>query len=281
MKLLKQIFFLSVAIFLATSVNAQLKTPPASSFQSVKQSFALSEINLEYSRPNAKNRKVFGALVPYDKVWRTGANNSTTLTFGEDVKINGQNLAAGTYALLSIPGKDSWQILFNTDTKLGGNVAAYDNAKEVLRVNVKPQTTAYSTETFTINFSNVNAASVDLDILWENTLVKLNITADIDGKIMTSIDEAMKGDKPPYFQAASYYFENGKDLKKALEWITKAEEQMPNAFWVAAQKARIQLKLNDKKGAAVTAQKVIDSARKANSNDYVVIGTDLLNQTKK
>lgn len=281
MQLFKQLSIATVAIFLAVNVQAQLKTPPASSFQTVKQSFALSEINLEYSRPNAKARKVYGGLVPYGKIWRTGANNSTIITFGEDVKINGKDLAAGTYAILSIPNKDSWQILFNTDTKLGGNTAAYDKAKEVLSIHVKPQTTSYNTETFTINFSNVKPAAIDMDILWEKTLVKLNITADIDGKIMAKIDEEMKGDKPPYYQAASYYFENGKDMRKALEWVNKAEEQMPNAFWVAAQKARIQLKLNDKKGAAVTAQKVIDLAKKANSNDYVVIGTDLLNQARK
>lgn len=281
MQLFKQLSIATVAIFLAVNVQAQLKTPPASSFQTVKQSFALSEINLEYSRPNAKARKVYGGLVPYGKIWRTGANNSTIITFGEDVKINGKDLAAGTYAILSIPNKDSWQILFNTDTKLGGNTAAYDKAKEVLSIHVKPQTTSYNTETFTINFSNVKPAAIDMDILWEKTLVKLNITADIDGKIMANIDEEMKGDKPPYYQAASYYFENGKDMRKALEWVNKAEEQMPNAFWVAAQKARIQLKLNDKKAAAVTAQKVIDLAKKANSNDYVVIGTDLLNQARK
>ena len=281
MKLLKQISFLLIAILFATNVDAQLKIPPASSFQSIKQSFALSEINLEYSRPNAKGRKIFGGLVPYGKIWRTGANNSSSITFGEDVKINGQHLPAGTYAILSIPNIDNWQILFNTDTKLGGNVAEYDNAKEILRVNVKPQITTYTTETFTMNFSNIKSSSIDLDIHWENTLVKLNITADIDARIMTAIDEAMRGEKPPYYQAASYYYENNKDIKKALEWVSKAEEQMPNAFWIAAQKARIQLKLNDKKGAAASAQKVIDMAKKANNNDYVVIGTDLLNQARK
>lgn len=280
MKLFKQLFIGSLAILFAINSQAQLKTPPASSFQSVKQSFALSEINLEYSRPNAKGRKVFGGLVPYGKIWRTGANNSTVITLGEDVKINGQDIKAGTYSILSIPDKDSWTVLFNTDTKLGSNVAAYDNAKEVLRLKVKPAKTTY-TETFTINFSNVKPASADMDILWENTLIKLNIVADIDGKIMAKIDEEMKGAKPPYYQAASYYYDNNKDMKKALEWVSKAEEQMPNAFWVAAQKARIQLKLNDKKGAAVSAQKVIDMAKKANNNDYVVIGTDLLNQARK
>lgn len=272
---------LIAGILFVCAANAQLKTPPASSFQSVKQSFALSEISVEYSRPNVNKRTVYGGLVPFDKIWRTGANASTKITFGEDVKINGKDLPAGTYALLSIPGRNNWELLFYSDTRIGANVAAYDKSKEVLRVNAKPQKINWFFETFTVLFTDVKPNSLNVDLVWENTKVSFNVSAEIDARIMASIDDAMTGDKPPYFQAAAYYYDNNKDLSKALNWANTAAEQNPNAYWIQALKAKIELKKGDKKAAAVTAQKVIDLATEGKNNDYVAIGKDLLQQAKK
>lgn len=280
---MKRNFFLSflLAGFLFTQADAQqLKTPVPSPLSTIRQDFALSSVELEYSRPNANGRKIFGGLVPYDKIWRTGANAATVLTFSEDVKINGKDLKAGKYSLYSIPGASSWKILFNTDLTIGGNVANYKKETEALSVDVKPEAFAQYTGSFTINFNDIKASSMEIEILWENTRVPLKVTADIDARIMKSIDAAMANDSRPYFQAASYYYDNDKDLSKALEWVNKAISQNESAFWMYALKAKIQSKSKDFKGAAATASKIVELAGKAQNQDYVKIGNDLLNEVK-
>lgn len=272
---------LLLAGFLFTQADAQqLKTPIPSPLTTVNQGFSLSSVQVEYSRPNTNGRKIFGGLVPYGKLWRTGANASTVLTFNEDVKINGKDLKAGKYSLYSIPGENSWKIMLNSDLTIGGNVANYKKETEVLALDVKPETLHHPVGSFTIGFSDIKASSMEIEILWENTRVPLKVTTDIDSKIMSSIDAAMNNDTRPYFQAASYYFENGKDLNKALEWVNKAISQNENAFWMYALKARIQNKSKDFKGATATANKIIELAGKAQNQDYVKIGNDLLNDSK-
>lgn len=280
---MKRNFFLPLlfAGFLFTQADAQqLKTPVPSPLTTVTQGFSLSSVEVEYSRPNANGRKIFGGLVPYGKVWRTGANASTVLTFKEDVKINGKDLKAGKYSLYSIPGETSWKVMLNSDLTIGGNVANYKKDTEVLSVDVKPETLHHPVNSFTINFSDIKATSMEIELLWENTRVPLKVTTDIDSKIMSSIDAAMNNDNRPYFQAATYYFENDKDLNKALEWVNKAISQNENAFWMHAMKARIQHKAKDYKGATATANKVLELATKAQNQDYVKIATDILNASK-
>lgn len=259
----------------ALTAQAQLKVPVASPLQKVTQGFGLSEVSLEYSRPSAKGRTVFGDLVPYGKIWRTGANNATILTFGEDVKIAGADLKAGSYAVYSIPGEKEWQIMFYSDLKLGGYVSNYDQSKEVLRVTVPVEKTGSMTETFTIGFSNVADTSMDIYIKWENTKITLSVSVEIDTKVMASIDAAMK-DNRPYFQAAMYYMNTGKDLKKALEWINIAADNNPNAYWVMLNKARIQHKLGDHAGAIKTAEAAKEKAASAQNDDYVKMSTEVI-----
>ena len=167
-----------------------------------------------------------------------------------------------------------------SDVNLAGNVAKYDNSKEIARVSAKTSQMTGKVETFTMQFQNVTDNSMDLEIRWENARVLVPIRADIDEKIMKSIEANVTKDNRPYFQAANYYYANNKDMDQALTWANKALEQNPSAFWVQALKARIQLKQNDKKGAAATAQKVIDLASEAQNDDYVQIGKDILKQTK-
>lgn len=267
------------ALTVATA-QAQLKTPAPSPSQSIKQDFALSSVTLEYSRPSAKNRVVFGGLVPYNKIWRTGANASTQITFGEDVTFGGKPVKAGKYAIYTIPNKDAWEVMLYSDVTLGGNTTGYDVAKEVARISAKTATMPAKAETFTMQFQNLTDNTMDLVIRWENTRVAVPIKAEIDEKIMKSIEANVKNDNRPYYQAASYYYNNNKDMNQALEWVNKAADQSPKAFWVQALKAKIQLKQKDKKGAAATAQKVIDMATEAKSDDYVKIGQDLLKQAK-
>lgn len=272
--------FLAAATLTASIAGAQLKTPAPSPLQTIKQDFALSSVTVEYSRPSAKDRVVFGGLVPYNKIWRTGANASTLITFGEDVTFGGKAVKASKYALYTIPKEGRWDVMLYSDLSLAGNVSKYDASKEVVRVSAKNAQMSGKIETFTMQFMNVTDNSMDLELRWENSRVTIPIKADIDEKIMKSIESNVVKDNRPYFQAANYYYNNNKDMNQALEWTDKTLEQNPGAFWVQALKAKIQLKLNDKKGAAATAQKVIDLAGEAQNDDYVKIGKDLLKKAK-
>jgi hypothetical protein len=240
----KYILFLSVIFtFFHADLFAQaLKVPAPSPLQTLKQNFALGEVTIEYYRPAAKDRVIFGDLVPYGKIWRTGANASTKITFSEEVKLEGVTVQPGTYALYTIPGKDSWEVMLYKDLTLGGDVAEYKTENELLRLKVKPATMADRVESFTIQINDLKSASATLELSWEKTRISMSLTADIDERIMKNIDKALSADGRPYYQSASYYYENNKDLGKALEWVNKAVDQNPKAFWIVLLKAKIQLK---------------------------------------
>ncbi|MBL7911299.1 MAG: DUF2911 domain-containing protein [Bacteroidia bacterium] len=265
------------------SVNAQqLKVPAPSPLQTVKQAFALSDITVEYSRPSAKGRVVFGDVVPFGKVWRTGANGATKITFGEDVKVEGNDVKAGTYALYTVPNKDSWEIMLYKDLTLGGNVAEYKKENELLRFVVKPAAMGDDkVETFSIDFSDITATTVKIELVWEKTRVPINVVADIDSKIMKTIDATIVKDSRPYFQAASYYYDNDKDLKLAGEWADKAYAANPKAYWVLMLKAKIQAKQKDAKGAVATAEKVVTIATEEKDDSYVAQAKKLIAENKK
>lgn len=265
-------------VALACSVNAQgLKTPAPSPTQTIKQDFGLSNVELSYSRPGMKGRKIFGDLVPFGKVWRTGANGATTLTFGEAVTIGGTKIPAGKYGLLSIPDKASWTLIITKQTNVT-SPAAYKQEEDVVRVQAKPVSTATKAETFTMQFANIKSASCELQMMWDKTMVSLPITTDVDSKVMAQIDTVLIGEnaKNAYFPAALYYMENGKDLNKALEWFNKAAEASPNAFWVYHQQATCLAKLGKKSEAVAAANKSIKLAKEAKNDDYVALNEKLL-----
>lgn len=278
---IKLCLVLLIALITQIQVNAQgLKLPAASSGQTIVQDFALGKITLTYSRPNVKGRKIFGALEPYDKVWRTGANSATVIKFTDAVKIEGKDVPAGEYGLFTIPNKNEWTVIFSKTSKQWG-AYTYNAADDFLRFTVKPAKLKTKVETFTIQFADVYPTSAQMHIMWENTAIALNITTSIDEKVMAGIDEAMKGEKKPYFAAAQYYFENGKDLNKALTWMNEAEKADPKAPWVRLWKGRVQLKMGDKSGAQATAQKGIELATEVKNEEYIRLNTQLLEQAKK
>jgi hypothetical protein len=259
------------------TVSAQgLKVPAPSPSQTIKQSFGLGDISVEYSRPAVKGRVVFGDLVPYGKVWRTGANAATKLTFSDDISFGDVPVKAGTYALYTIPGKSTWTAMLYSDLTLGGNTADYKKEKEVARISVPAKYTEAKTESFTINIAKVKPTTATLELLWENTRVPIKIATEIDGKVMKNIDAAMANDTRPYFQSASYYFDNNKDLSKAKMWVEKATEQNPKAYWVRLLKAKIELKMGDKKAAIATANEVVAMASEAKNDDYVKMAKELI-----
>lgn len=268
--------FLSVAtVAIVCLASAQVKLPAPSPAQTVKQDFGLSAIELSYSRPAVKGRKVYGDLVPFDKVWRTGANGATTLTFGDDVIIGGKNIAAGKYGLLTIPGKSSWQIIITKQTDVT-SPAAYKQEEDVVRVTAKPVALPASVETFAIHFANIKPESCDLVILWDKTMVTLPIKTNIDDKVMASIDASLQSDKPAYFQAAMYYLESGKDINKAADWFAKAAAAQPEAFWIKYQQARALAKLGKKAEAKAAALQSKELAAKAKNQDYVQLNNKLI-----
>lgn len=263
------------------TVNAQgLKVPAPSPSQTIKQSFGLGDISVDYSRPAVKGRVVFGDLVPYGKIWRTGANAATKLTFSDDITFGDVPVKAGTYALYTIPGKASWTVMLYSDLTLGGNTADYNNEKEVARISVPAKYTESKTESFTINIAKVKPTSATIELLWENTRVPVKIATEIDGKVMKNIDAALANDTRPYFQAATYYYDNNKDLSKAKMWVEKATEQNPKAFWVRLLKAKIELKMGDKNTAIATANEVISLATEAKNDDYVKMAKELIAKAK-
>lgn len=261
-------------------VTAQsLPVPPPSPKQTLNQQFGTSSIEVSYSRPGLKGRKAFGDVVAYGKLWRTGANAATTIEFGENVTVNSTEIAKGKYGLLTIPNASEWEVILTKDLNVTGE---YNFKKEnvVARFAVKPEALKDQVETFTIDIINIQPRSADVVIKWDMTMVRFSVQEDIDAKIMAAIEKEMKNDKRPFHTAATYYFENGKDLKQALEWENKALEANPTAYWVLTQKAKIQYALNEYADAMATAQTAMEAAKKGDNDAYVKMNETLIAEIK-
>lgn len=277
MKKLLLVLAISGSIY---SVQAQaLRTPAPSPTQNLKQDFALSAVEVSYSRPAMKDRKIFGDLVPYGKVWRTGANQATTITFGEDVTFGDKKVPAGKYGLLTIPDAGEWTIILSKQLDVT-SPSNYKQDQDVARVKAKPDEMPFAIESFMITFDNIKPSSMNLIMLWDKTAVAVPISADVESKVMAQIDNLMNKDNRPYFNAAMYYLDNGKDLNKAVAWFDKAIEQNPKAFWVYHQKANALAKLGKKQDAITTANKSIELAKEAKNDDYVALNQKLLTTLK-
>ena len=275
----KLLSVLAISAFMYSADAQTLRTPAPSPTQTIKQDFALSSVELSYSRPSVKERKIFGDLVPYGKVWRTGANQATTITFGEEVTFGDKKVPAGKYGFLTIPDAGEWTVILSKQLDVTGP-AAYKQDQDVARVKVKAEEIPYSIESFMMVFDNIKPSSMDLSMLWDKTLVTIPIKSDVETKVMAQIDNLMTKDNRPYFNAAMYYMENGKDLNKALTWFDKAIEQNPKAFWVYHQKANALAKLGKKQDAITTANKSIELAKEAKNDDYVALNQKLITTLK-
>ncbi len=275
----KSFLFFIICIAITTIGIAQIRMPAPSPTQTIKQDFGLSSIELTYSRPGIKGRKIFGELVPYGKMWRTGANGATRIKFGDDVVIGGQQVKAGEYALYSIPNENEWEIILNKGVDNGG-LSGYKTEDDVTRFKVKPSSLTTPVETFTMEFGDVKPSGTELQLKWENTAVNIPITTDVDSKVMAQINDEMNKDNKPYYQSALYYAENGKDLKQAITWFDKAIEQNPKGFWIYHQKANALVKMGKKDEAKIAAQKSMDVARQEKNDDYVRLNEKLLAELK-
>jgi hypothetical protein len=275
----KLCLLLTVVLALHFFSYAQLNLPAPSPGQTIHQDFGLASIDLAYSRPAMKGRKIFGDLVPFGKVWRTGANSATTINFGDEVIIGGTKIAAGKYGLVTIPGKESWTIIITKQLDIT-NPSAYKPENDVVKVTAVPVTSGAAIESFTMQFDDVKSTSCTLWLAWEHTAVPLQITTDIDAKVMAQIDAAMGGANPPYYGAAGYYFNNGKDLAKAKEWAQKATQAQPDAYYIFYLLAQIEEKLGEKSNAIATAKQSIELAKKAHNDDYVALNEKLVKRVQ-
>ncbi len=272
------LFFICCAV-ISTIGIAQIRMPAPSPTQTIKQDFGLSAIELTYSRPGVKGRKIFGELVPYGQMWRTGANGATRIKFGDDVTIGGQDVKAGEYALYTIPNQAEWEVILNKGIDNGG-LAGYKPEDDIIRFKVKPASIPTPVETFTMEFGEVKPASTELQLKWENTAVNIPITTALDSKVMAQINDVMNKDNKPYYQSALYYAENGKDLKQAVTWFDKAIEQNPKGYWIYHQKANALVKMGKKDEAKMAAQKSMDVARQEKNDDYVRLNEKLIASLK-
>lgn len=276
---MKTSLFTFLGFFFFLAADAQLKTPAASPSQSIKQDFGLGAIEVSYARPGVKGRKIFGNVVPFETVWRTGANSATTLQFTDEVTIGGVKIAPGKYGLLTIPAKDNWTIIISKQTDVT-SPAAYKQEMDIVRLTAPAQSLKYRVENFTILIDDIKPTSCVVGLYWDKTKVSFPITTEIDEKIMKSITTAMSGEKPPYYSAALYYLENGKNLEQALAWFDKAVQTNATAFWIHHQRANCLAKMGRKAEAIAAAEKSKELAIAAKNNDYVKLNDKLIGSLK-
>ncbi len=266
---------LGIILVVGNQAQAQIVMPDLSPFSTVSQKIGYSEVRVEYSRPSVRGRVIFGELVPYDRIWRFGANASTKLFAQEEITIQDEfKLTPGVYALYAIPGKEEWTIIFSRDAWHWGHFEYTDRYDE-LRIKVKPQALKEQVETFTIQFANVCTSCAEVQMMWDFTRVSFRISTAVDKKVMADIktftsnpEARMAGE---YYLSAKYYLDTDRDLKQAMEWIDKALKYAPGAYWMTHTKAEIYAKMGNYKEAIDTAQQSIKEAKEKNDEDYVRI----------
>jgi len=280
---MKKILLVLAVVMAGFSVEAQVKTPQPSPFATVKQVVGLTDVEVDYSRPGMKGRTIFGDLVPFGKLWRTGANANTLISFSEDVVIDGKTLKKGKYSLYTTPKADNWEIVFYTDTDNWGNPENWSDAKVALKANAKPESLNRNVESLTIGINNLDNNYGNIEISWEKTLVSLKFEVPTQKTAMESIEKALAGPTAnDYFASAQYFYQSNADLSKALAYVNKALElSKEKPFWYNRLKSLIQAKLGDKKGAIETAKLSLAAATAAKNNDYVKMNNDSIAEWSK
>lgn len=272
---------LLAAIFSASfALNAQVEIPESSPFTKIEQKVGLTDVTLEYSRPGMKNREIFGNLVPYDRVWRTGANFNSKITFSEDVLIGGKDVKAGTYAIFTKPNSSKWDVYFYADTQNWGTPAQWDDSKVVATVKAETYKLPMDIETFTMGFDGLTSSSAVLGIMWENIYVAVPFSVYTDKTVTKSIEKALNGPSAnDYYAAATYYLEEGKDPKQANEWMKKALSMMKDPkFYQLRKQALLYAAVGDKKNAIKTAKLSLEKSKEAGNLDYVKMNEDSLKE---
>ncbi len=269
---MKKLFLIVCLVAFTYTSNAQVNTPQPSPFSKIEQKVGLTDVTLEFSRPGMKGRTIFGDLVPFGKLWRTGANANTKISFSTDVTVNGKKLKAGSYAMYTIPNKDSWEVIFYSDAGNWGTPRNWDDAKVAVKTKANVIPMPVNIETYTMSFDDLTNNSAVIGILWEKTYVGIQFETPTDKAVMASIDKTMNGPSAnDYYAAAVYFKQEGKDMKQAMQWIDKAIEMTKERprFWYYRQQSLIYAKAGDKKGAIAAAKTSLKLATKENNADYM------------
>lgn len=267
--------------FISFTIQGQITTPAPSPLSKVEQKVGLTTITIEYSRPSIKGRKIFGELVPFNKLWRTGANLSTKITFTDDVMVEGKNLPKGSYSLFTIPTEEEWDIIFYNETNIGGTPKNYDITKEAAHIKVSSELLPHTMETFLIDINDITADAASLNIIWENTIVPIHIKFDVDSRVTKNIEKVLAGPtSDDYYQAARYYFDSGKDLTQAVGWIQKAN-QMDAKFWKLRVESLIMAKLGRKQEAIDAAMKSKTMAAAEGNEEFVKMNEEAIKELSK
>ena len=260
---------------------SQLKTPSASTSSEIEQVVGLTEIEVDYNRPSKRGRVIFGNLVPFGKIWRTGANSGTEISFSTDVSINGENINEGTYSIFSIPNEDSWQIIFYSDTDLWSVPRNWEESKIIFQSNFKSNTNNKVVETFSISFEDITNNNVNLVFSWDDT----NVIVPIDVPTKSLVEDQIKsimGDDPKssdYYSAAVYYLQENINLDIALKWMNKAIEMIENPrFFQLRQQSLILAANGQYKNAIKVAEKSLELSIQANNGDYVKMNNDSIEE---
>jgi len=264
--------------FLPGSLRAaeekKIEFPAPSQHATVNQRVGLTDVEVDYSRPNKNNREIFGGLVPYGKLWRTGANAVTKIKFSKPVKLEGKEIPAGEYARFTIPTADEWTVIISKDAKVQ-SAADYKQENDAARITAKPEALPLTIETFTIGLADVKGASATLNFFWDKTRVPVKLTTDDVEQVSKELDTVVSSgtalDPRTAYQAASFYYDNNKDMNQAAKWIDQALAKNPNAYFMHYKKAQIQAKLGNKKEAIASAQKAIDILKKDKAPDESAI----------
>jgi len=278
-----KISLLALLILCGVTVSAQIETPAPSPLSTIEQKVGLSDVSITYSRPSVKGRTIFGDLVQYGEMWRWGANASTKFTTSDDIKIEGHDVPAGTYAMYAIPGQETWTIVIHKNTSYWGTGGSkYKESEDLVRFEVKANSSyPVKVETMTFQFSNITTSGCDIEFMWENTQLSMKVETQVDAQVMKEIEMKMKGvSSATYYQAARYYYENDKDMNKAFEWINKALVDNEK-FWMVRLKALIQAKMGDYAGAIETAKRSKALAEEAGNKDYVRMNDKSIAEWKK
>lgn len=264
----------SLAFLTGASAEEKLEFPAVSQHELVKQRVALTDVEIDYSRPNKNEREIFGSLVPFGKLWRTGANAPTRIKFSGAVKLEGKDVPAGEYALFTIPGPNEWTVIFSKDAKVQ-SAADYKEENDAARVTVKPVALPAAVETFTIGLAEVKGATATLQLDWDKTRVPVKLVTDDVEKLSQQLAAAVQDGKaldPRFaYQAASFYYDNNKDMNQAAKWADQALEKNPDAYFMHFKRAQIQAKLGNKKEAAASAQKTIELLQASKDPDQAAI----------
>lgn len=276
---MKNLVLFSFVALLSCTLSAQITTPQPSPSSTLQQTVGLTEVTVEYSRPSMRGRTIFGNLVPEGKLWRTGANKNTTVTFSDDVTIDGQELKAGSYAIFTKPSKSSWEVMFYSDTNNWGTPQKWDDSKVAAKTTAPVYPMEMPVETFTLTIDDVHNNGATIGILWEKAYVGVKFGVPTVTKATKSIEAVMAGPSGgDYYAAASYYLDEGKDMNKAKEWIEKAVASNPKAYWMMRKQSLINAKLGDKKAAIAAAKKSLAAAETAGNADYVKLNKDALKE---